>query len=70
MSEATKKSEIIKGEADAKATRIYADSYSRDPDFFDFWRAMESYKQTMPSFAKTMSTDMDYFKFLYKPKGR
>jgi len=70
MSEAVKKSEIVKGEADAKATRIYAESYSRDPEFFAFWRAMESYKLTMPSFAKTMSTDMDYFRFMYKAKGR
>jgi membrane protease subunit HflC len=70
MSEATRKAEIIKGEADAKATRIYADTYSRNPEFFAFWRAMESYKQTMPSFDKTMSTDMDYFRYLYKSKGR
>jgi membrane protease subunit HflC len=70
MSEAVKKAEIVKGEADAKATRVYADSYSRDPEFFAFWRAMESYKLTMPNFAKTMSTDMDYFRFLYKSKGK
>jgi membrane protease subunit HflC len=70
MSEATKQAEIIKGEADAKATKIYADAYSRDPEFFAFWRALESYKKTMPSFEKTMTTDMDYFRYLYSPRGR
>jgi membrane protease subunit HflC len=70
MSEAVKKSEIIKGEADAKASRIYADAYSRDPEFFSFWRAIESYKETLGGFDKTMSTDMDYFRYLYSPRGR
>jgi len=70
MSEALKKAEIIKGEADAKATRIYAEAYSRDPEFFAFWRVLESYKETMPKFDKTMSTDMDYFRYLYSPRGR
>lgn len=62
--------ETIKGEADATATRIYADAYGRDRSFFDFWRSIESYRQTMPKFTKTLSTDMDYFKYLYGPKGR
>ncbi len=70
MSEAVKKAEILKGEADAKASRIYAEAYSRDPEFFAFWRAIESYRETLPRFDKTMSTDMDYFRYLYSPRGR
>jgi membrane protease subunit HflC len=66
MSEAYEKSETIRGTADAEAAKIYADAYSKDPDFFDFWRATESYRTTMPNFDKTLSTDMDYFKYLYK----
>lgn len=70
MSEARRKAEIIKGEADAKATRIYAQAYSRDPEFFAFWRSLESYKATMGGFDKTLSTDMDYFRYLYSVRGR
>lgn len=70
LSAAYEKAEKIKGEADAEATRIYAQAYSRDPEFFDFWRSIESYKTTMPQFNKTLSTDMDYFKYLYSPRGR
>ncbi|MCX7948757.1 MAG: protease modulator HflC [Treponemataceae bacterium] len=70
LSAAYEKAEKIKGEADAEATRIYAQAYSRDPEFFDFWRSIESYKTTMPQFSKTLSTDMDYFKYLYSPRGR
>lgn len=70
LSGAYEQSEKIKGKADAEATKIYADVYGRDPSFFSFWRAMESYKATMPNFNKTVSTDLDYFKYLYSSKAR
>jgi membrane protease subunit HflC len=70
LSSAYEKSETVKGKADAEATRIFADTYGRDASFFEFWKAMESYKSTIPNFKKTLSTDMDYFKYLYSPSGR
>ena len=70
LSKAYEQAETIKGTADATATRIYADAYGRDRAFFDFWRAIESYRQTMPNFTKTLSTKMDYFDYLYSPRGR
>jgi membrane protease subunit HflC len=70
LSGAYQKAETAKGKADAEASRIYADAYGRDPGFFDFWRAVESYRQTLPGFNKTISTDMDYFRYLYGTKGR
>ncbi len=70
LSEAYQKAEVLKGKADADASRIYAESYGRDPAFYEFWRAIESYRQTMPKFKKTLTTDMEYFKFLYGPDGR
>jgi membrane protease subunit HflC len=68
--DANKLAAEIKGKADAEAARIYAKAYSVDPEFYAFWRAIESYKKTIPSFSKTISTDMDYFKYLYSPSGR
>jgi len=70
LSAAYEKAEKVKGTADAEATRIYAQAYNRDADFFDFWRGLESYRQTLPKFSKTLSTDMDYFRYLYSPRGR
>jgi membrane protease subunit HflC len=70
LSDAYSKAEVIRGEADAEASKIYADAYNRDRDFFDFWRAVESYRSTVPNFDKTLSTDMDYFRYLYSPRGR
>ncbi len=70
LSAAYSEAEKIKGEADAQATRVYAQSYGQDADFFQFWRSMESYRATMSQFDKTLSTDMDYFRYLYSPEGR
>ena len=70
LSSAYEKSETLKGKADAEATKIFANAYGRDPSFFEFWKAMESYKITVPNFKKTLSTGMDYFKYLYSPSGR
>ena len=69
-SDAYAKAEQIKGQADAEATRIYARAYSVDPEFYAFWRSIESYKTTVPEFDATFSTDMDYFKYMYSSKGR
>lgn len=41
-----KSAQIIRAEADANASRIYAESFNKDADFYDFYRAMQSYRQT------------------------
>lgn len=38
--------QIIRAEAEANAAKIYADAYGKDPGFYDFYRAMESYRRT------------------------
>ncbi len=70
LSKAYEEAEKIKGTADAEATRIYAQAYSRDRSFFEFWRAIESYKTTLPNLNKTISTSMDYFNYIYGPQGK
>jgi membrane protease subunit HflC len=68
LSDAYEKAETLRGTADAEAARIYAEAYNRDRNFFDFWRAVESYRATLPKFDKTLSTDMEYFRYLYSPR--
>jgi membrane protease subunit HflC len=70
LSEAFREAETIRGRADAQVTATYAESYGQDPDFFRFWRAVESYRTTLPKFRKTLTTDLDYFEFLYSDTGR
>lgn len=66
---AYKQSETIKGEADGKAAAIYTAAYASDPDFYEFWKAVESYRTLLPNFRKTLTTQPDYFKYLYNKAG-
>jgi membrane protease subunit HflC len=38
--------QLIRADADATASRTYAESFGRDPDFYEFYRAMQSYRHT------------------------
>ena len=46
LAEGAKEAQIIRADADAQAAKVYADSFGKDPDFYDFYRAMQSYKIT------------------------
>ncbi|WP_199503781.1 protease modulator HflC [Qipengyuania sp. YIM B01966] len=41
-----KNAQIIRAEAEAEAARTYATAFGKDPQFYDFYRAMESYRRT------------------------
>jgi membrane protease subunit HflC len=70
QSNAYRQSEDIKGQADAEAAAIYAATYNRNPDFYEFWKAVESYREVLPKFRKTLTTDAEFFKYLYDQRGR
>jgi len=64
-SEAYKKAEIIKGQADAKATKIYADAFSKDPEFYSFLRTLESYQDTLNEKSIIiLTTNSDFYKYI------
>ena len=44
--EGAKRAQIIRAEADAEAARIYSNSFGKDADFYEFYRAMQSYQIT------------------------
>ena len=67
LSAAYEQAETIRGAADAEAARIFAEAHNRDMGFFMFWRAIESYRETLPGFNAMLSTDMEYFRFLFSP---
>ena len=69
-SEAYRKAEETKGNADAQAAAIYAAAYNKDPEFYAFWKSMESYKKSLKDYNATYSTNMDYFKYLYSADGK
>jgi membrane protease subunit HflC len=70
QSNAYRQSEDIKGQADAQAAAIYAATYNRNPDFYEFWKAIESYREVLPKFRKTLTTDAEFFDYLYDQLGR
>jgi membrane protease subunit HflC len=66
---ANRKAEEIKGEADAKATKIYAAAYNQDPEFYAFSKTLESYERTMGNNSKlVVSSDSQFFKYLNEIK--
>lgn len=57
IAEAERQAEIIRGTGDASATKIYADAYSRNPEFFDFLRSMDAYSNSMTNGGNVIVTD-------------
>jgi len=69
-SDAERKAKEKKAAADAEALNIRNKAYGQDPGFADYWMAMEEYKTLMPKFKKTLTTDAEFFKYLYSRTGR
>lgn len=65
LSEAKKLSDITRGNGEAEASKIYANSYGKDPEFADFYRSMNAYKNSFKSDKTKMviSPDSDFFKY-------
>ena len=63
--EAYKKSQILRGEGDRTAMNIYAEAYSQDPEFFDFLKSLETYKNILSkNTTLILSTDSELLKYL------
>ena len=64
IAEAYRDAQKIKGEGDAKASALYADSFGRDPQFAQFYRSLEAYRATFRSRSDVMVMDpsSDFFK--------
>ena len=61
----------LKGAADGKATAIYARAYNKEPEFYQFWKTMETLDQSLD--AKTwliLTTDSEMLRYLKAPGGK
>lgn len=63
-SEAAREAEEIRGNADAEATRIYGEAYGADPEFYAFFRTLESYRALGPNSTLMLRADSDFFRYL------
>ena len=61
----------LRGEGDAEAAKIYADSYKKDPEFFSFVRSMEAYRKSFAGGNDLMvlKPDSEFFRYLKSPHG-
>ncbi len=68
LANANKQSEIMKGEGDGQRNKIFAEAFGRDPQFFGFYRAMQSYEKALigGDTSLILSPDSDFFKFFGK----
>lgn len=67
------KAQITMADADGEATRIYAEAFEKDKDFYAFWRRMEAYKQAFAAGTggtMILSPDSDFFRYFNDPSGQ
>ncbi|MDO9281843.1 MAG: protease modulator HflC [Methylotenera sp.] len=72
VAEAFRDAQKTKGEGDAKAAEIYNQSYSRNPEFYAFYRSTEAYKNSFKSKSDVMVLDpnSDFFKYMRSPSKK
>ncbi len=65
VARARRDAEITRGEGDAEATRIYAEAYRQDPEFYAFRRSLEAYRKTIDGRTTlVLSPDAEFFRYL------
>ncbi len=71
IAEAKKTANLARGDGEATAIKIYANSYGRDPEFAAFYRSMNAYKEAFQSDKTKMiiSPDSEFFKYFNNTKN-
>lgn len=66
LAEAYGEAEQTRGEGDAEATKIYADAYNRDREFYKFYRSLTAYRNTFSNKSDILllEPDSDFFRYL------
>ena len=65
LADARQKAQVTRGEGDALAVKIFADAYGRDPEFYEFVRTLEAYRNTLGAGTTAiLSPDSDFLRML------
>ncbi|MBU6472625.1 MAG: protease modulator HflC [Alphaproteobacteria bacterium] len=71
LAEATRESQILRGQGEAQKTRTLGQAYGEDPEFFAFYRSMKAYQDALPGDNTTLvlSPDSDFFRYFGSSGG-
>lgn len=71
VSDANRKAEITRGEADAERNEIFGKAFSQDPEFFEFYRSMRAYERSLTagSTSLVLTPDNEFFSYLKSDTG-
>lgn len=71
LAEAEARANILRGQGEQEAIRIFADAFQRDPEFFAFWRTMQAYREGVAEGGArlVLSPDSEFFRFLRQAPG-
>jgi modulator of FtsH protease HflC len=69
LAKAYRDAQKVKGEGDAEASKIYAQAFTKNPEFYAFYRSMEAYQKSFKSRSDVMVLDpsSEFFKYLKSP---
>lgn len=72
LANAQKQSDILRGTGDAEAAGIYSDAYAKNPQFFEFYRSLQSLRTSLTTDTTTFigAPTGDFFRFFYKMNGK
>ncbi|WP_154224234.1 protease modulator HflC [Marinicella rhabdoformis] len=71
LAEADQQSAVIQGQGDAEATRLYAESFNKNPEFYAFTRSLEAYKKSFSADGGSMMVldpNSEFFKYFKNQK--
>jgi len=71
VAEAQRDAEIIRGQGDGERNRLFAEAFTKDPDFFAFYRSMQAYAKSLKGDGTTLvlNPDSEFFEFFGSGKG-
>ncbi len=71
IANAQRESEILRGQGEGERSRIFAEAFTRDPEFYEFYRSMAAYQQALEKTGTTMvlSPNSDFFRYFRDPGG-
>ena len=72
LAEANRDGQIIRGEGDARAAEIYANAYTRDPEFYAFYRSIDAYRNSIGKEGDVLVLDPnnEFFRYLNQSDGK